>query len=429
MAAQQADSEHDWQQRLDTFLAPFLTRFRRGAQRKWAPFYLRGLLAGTDRKTMQQVATTVAPAERQQIHHFVSASPWDVAPLEEELACCASDLVGGEDAHLIVDDTAIVKKGKLSVGVAHQYCGELGKTANCQSLVSLTLARDEVPVAVGLRLFLPKSWTEDHERCCRAGVPDEIDYRPKWKIALDEIDRLLVADIQFGDVLADCEYGRCSEFRAALSERGLRWAVGVMSDQQVYPVDVDLVMPHHKTGRPRKHPEPTEEAISAEAYIGQLGPEAFRCVAWRYGTKGKLSAEFAAVRVRVADGERASRGVRLPGKKAWLIAERRTNETRYYLSNHPASVSLRTLAAAIKARWSCEQAHQQLKQDIGLDHFEGRSWNGLHHHSLLTMIAMAFLQTVRLEEEKKRPASRTASVAVAPSNSAPHQRRASRLAT
>jgi SRSO17 transposase len=429
MAAQQADSEHEWHQRLDAFLAPFLSRFRRAAQRKWAPVYLGGLLAGTDRKTMQRVAATVAPTEVQQIHHFVSTSPWDVGPLEEELAFCAHQLVGGEDAHLIVDDTAIVKKGKLSVGVAHQYCGELGKTANCQSLVSLTLARDEVPVAIGLRLFLPKSWAQNRERCRRAGVPDEIDYRPKWQIALDEVDRLLRANIQFGDVLADCEYGRCSEFRAALSERGLRWAVGVMSDQQVYPVDVELVMPHRKTGRPRKHPEPTEKAVSAQQYIEQLGPKAFRRVAWRYGTKGTLSGVFAAVRVCVADGERARFGFRLPGEKAWLIAERRTNETRYYLSNHPASASLRMLAGAIKARWSCEQAHQHLKQEIGLDHFEGRSWNGLHHHSLLAMIAMAFLQTLRLNEEKKRPASRTASVAVAASNTAPHQRRASRFAT
>ena len=214
-----------WEGELGRWLEPFLVRLRRKAQRYWAPFYLKGLILPGERKSIEPLAARVAPGDTQQLHHFVSTSPWPTAPLEEELVRAADRLVGGADAALVVDDTALVKQGRHSVGVKRQYCGQLGKRANCQALVSLTLARAEVPVCIGLRLFLPEDWCADAARRAAAGVPETIGYRPKWRIALDEIDRVLVAGARFGCVLADAEYGKAAEFRRGLGERRLSFAV------------------------------------------------------------------------------------------------------------------------------------------------------------------------------------------------------------
>jgi SRSO17 transposase len=393
----------DWEDRLDQWLEPFLARFRHKSQKQWGPIYFRGLLGSSGRKTMEGVAKSIAPSEIQQLHHFVSTSSWKTGPLMEELVRQVNDFVGGEDAHLIIDDTALVKKGKHSVGVGRQYCGELGKTTNCQSLVSTTLSRLEVPVPIGLQVYLPKSWTDDRARCRTVGVPDEIVYKKKWEIALEEIDRVIAAGAEFCDVLADTGYGTCSEFRHGLTERGLKWAVGIVSFQGVYPVDVKVKTKKVSGGRPRKHAIPNKESVAAEKYIEALGKNAFRTISWRRGTKQVLKGRFAITRVKVADGKRVSKGKKLPGETAWLVCERRTPEDlRYYLCNYPENTSHRKIISAIKARWSCEQAHQQLKQELGLDHFEGRSWNGLHHHVLLSMIAFAFLQNQRCEEKKNQ---------------------------
>jgi SRSO17 transposase len=285
--------------------------------------------------------------------------------------------------------------------VARQYCGQLGKKANCQSLVSLTLARREVPICVGLRLFLPRAWAEDPIRRMRAGVPETIPGRPKWQIALDGIDRVQATGARFGAVLADAEYGKVADFRQSLSEWGLTWAVGIGPTQTVYPADVVIApAPARATGRPPKHPVPSVRSRSAQAVIADLPDENWRTLSWRRGTKGDLRADFAAVRVRVADGPMIARNRRLPGAAAWLVCERRVGgERKYYLSNAPEDASLKTLALLIKSRWVCEQMHQQMKGELGLNHFEGRSWLGLHHHALMTMIAFAFLQHLRLGEK------------------------------
>ena len=325
-----------------------------------------------------------------------------------------------------MDDTALVKQGRCSVGVKRQYCGQLGKRANCQSLVSLTLARAEVPVCVGLQLFLPEDWCGDAARRAAAGVPEAVGYRPKWQIALDEIDRVLAAGARFGCVLADAEYGKAAEFRQGLSERNLPWAVGILPTQKVYPADVTLSYPARKpTGRPRQHPVPSAASVGA-AELLEARPELFRSISWRIGTMigsadhpsppgrrrwrlrgGPLQARFAALRVRVADGPVVARAQHLPGEEAWLVGEHRTTgERKYHLTNHPADAPLEVLAALIKARWICEQMHQQLKEELGLDHFEGRSWRGLHHHVLLCQLAFAFLQHLRLGGKKRRDPTR-----------------------
>src|SRR3954470_19854611 len=405
-------SGQGWAGELERWLEPFLARLRRQAQRRWAPFYLKGLILPGERKSVEPMAARVAPADTQQLHHFVSTSPWATAPLEDELVKAADRLVGGPDAALVVDDTALVKQGRHSVGVKRQYCGQLGKKANCQALVSLTLARAEVPVGVGLRLFLPEDWCGDAGRRAAAGVPEAVAYRPKWRIALDEIDRVLAAGARFGAVLADAEYGKAAEFRHGLAERGLAYAVGILPTQKVYPADVTLSFPGRKgTGRPRKHPVPSAASVAA-AELVESRPEAFRAVSWRGGTKGPLQAGVAPPRVRGGGGPADAGGRHLPGDEAWLVGEHRASgEKKDYLSNLPPDATLERLAALIKARWVCEQMHQQLKDELGLDHFEGRSWRGLHHHALLCLLAFAFLQHLRLGGKKPRQPARARATA------------------
>jgi SRSO17 transposase len=384
-----------WEAALSEWLEPFLDALGHKARRRWAPVYIRGLFGRTERKSVQPMAADLIPGDYDQLHNFIASRSWDSAPLETVLASKADALVGGKGAILIVDDVALPKKGDGSVGVASQYAGVLGKTANCQVLVSLTLARGEVPVPVALRLFVPDDWSRDAARCRAAGVPEaRLLERTKPAIALEELDRVMALGVRFDMVVADAGYGHGGEFRRGLSDRGLAWAVGVACTQLVYTPAVELSWPVAKTGRPRKRPVASEEPIAAEAMVETVP---WRRVTWRTGTKGPLTADFAAVRVRVADGPPQRDRTPLPGEEVWLIGERRTTgECKYYLSNLPPDTPLRTLAARIKARWACEQGHQQMKEELGLDHFEGRSWHGLHHHAVLVMIALAFLQHLRL---------------------------------
>jgi SRSO17 transposase len=421
----------DWNKELGRFLRPFLDRLGHKARRQMCPLYVSGLIGPGDRKSIQPMAKRLALGECDQLHHFIAAGVWDATPVETELLIQADRLVGGSDAVLVIDDTAIAKKGAHSVGVAPQYASALGKVSNCQTLVSLTLARGEVPVMLALRLFLPESWTSERARLERAGVPaGSRAVRTKPEMALTEIDRVIAAGVRFGCVLADAGYGLSALFRQGLTARKLTWAVGIPRHLKVYPADVQMIRPvANKRGRPRQRHIPDILSIPAEEMLAHAK---WRPISWRTGTKGKLKARFAAVRVRVADGP--LQRVRdngpqqhLPGDEAWLIGEHRmSGEKKYYLANLPAKTDLRTLAATIKARWICEQAHQQLKEELGLDHFEGRSWQGLHRHALMTMIAYAFLQhrrlaTARREKKNQRAASSTDLASRAPSHPRIHR--------
>jgi DDE superfamily endonuclease len=223
----------DWQGELGRWRKPFLDRLDHKARRRMCPLYVAGQIGPGERKSIQPMAERFAPGNYDQLHHFVAAGVWDAAPLQTELLVQADHLVGGSDAVLVIDDTAVPKKGKHSVGVAAQYASALGKTANCQTLVSLTLARGEVPVMLALRLFLPDSWTGDRVRLKRAGVPVECrTARTKPEIALAEIDRVMAAGVRFGCVLADAGYGLSAPFRQGLTARNLAWAVGHPSSPQ-----------------------------------------------------------------------------------------------------------------------------------------------------------------------------------------------------
>src|SRR5215210_8686257 len=273
---------HDAGGDLDRWLAPFLDALGHKKRRTWAPLYLRGLLGSGERKSLQPMAARLGLSGHDQLQHFIASPAWDDAPLWRVLARQADRLVGGPGAVLVIDGTALPKKGTLSVGVERQYCGQLGKQANCQALVSLTLAGREVPVPVGLRLFLPERWTADPARCAAAGVPEaEVVARSKGAIALAELDRLIAAGVRFGLALADAGYGASAAFRRGLDERGLAWAVGIPRNQKVYGADVRLVPP----GGRKRRPVPDQEPREVAAVLAELP---WRRVTWRRGTKGPL---------------------------------------------------------------------------------------------------------------------------------------------
>lgn len=332
-------------QELDAWPAPFLAVTGRKTRRVWAPLYLRGLLGPGDRKSLSPMVARLGLPGHDQLQHFIASPAWDDAPLWTQLAHEADRLVGGPDAYLVIDDTALPKKGVLSVWVARQYCGALGKQANCQSLVSSTLAQGEVPVPLGLRLFLPEAWTNEPGRCLQGGVPEDAMMPwTKGKIALAEIDRIQAAGVRFGTVLADAGCGTSAAFRHGLDARGLRWAVGIAKNQKIYDADVRIVA---RVGRACK-PTPDREPCDAETLLAGLK---WRHVAWRHGTRGKLTARFAMCRVRVGDGPTWGNNRHLPGAEVWLVGEwRSSGERKYYLSNLPADTTRRDLAGATKAR-------------------------------------------------------------------------------
>src|SRR4051812_7362530 len=260
--------DEDWQVALERWLAPFVASLRHKTRARMCPAYIAGLIGLGDRKSVQPMAARDAGVNYDQLHHFIASGVWDAAPLEKVLLAEADRQVGGNDAWLIVDDTALPKKGRHSVGVAPQYASALGKNANCQTLVSVTLASGEVPVMVGLRLFLPESWTSDPARMNRARVPEDRQvFRSKPQIALAEIDRGRAAGVRFGCVLADAGYGLSAPFRHALGARGLHWAVGIPRHQKVYPADVALIFPVAGRGRPRRRHIPDSKSIAAEAML------------------------------------------------------------------------------------------------------------------------------------------------------------------
>jgi SRSO17 transposase len=325
----------NWRTDLERWLAPFLAGLSHPARRRMCPLYVAGLIGPGDRKSVQPMAARADEVGYDQLHHFVAAGVWDSAPLDAALLKEADRLVGDRAGFLVVDDTALPKKGLHSVGVAPQYASSLGKTSNCQSLVSVTLASREMPVMVGgagqgpqpaqqagvtrggLRLFLPETWTDDPERMTRARVPKDRQVAlTKPEIAIEEIDRVVASGARFGCVLADSGYGSSGAFRQALSERGLLWAewarahakrslvgwhtegVGMSRRQNVYPADVTLIFPVAKTGKRRQYHIPDRPPLSAEA---MLAGEPWRKISWRRGTRGRLTCLFAARRVRVAD--------------------------------------------------------------------------------------------------------------------------------
>jgi SRSO17 transposase len=367
--------------------------------------YLSGLLLPGERKSVEPMAAKVDPlhvqARHQSLHHFVAQAPWserDVLRVAGDHALAAFDR-HGPVAAWVVDDTGIPKKGSHSVGVAHQYCGVLGKSANCQVAVTVSLVNAVLSVPAGFRLYLPKDWAEDRERRRAAGVPPDVEFQTKGTIALAEIDELLSEEMPLAPVVADAGYGASTEFREALTERGLSYVVGILPDTGLWPPGQEPLPPRawKGNGRPPKLLRRAEERRPAMARnLAQgLPRKAWTKVRWREGTKGMMHSRFATLRVRVAHRDYERTQNREP---EWLLVEWPTGAkepARYWLSTVPEEVEIEELVRLAKIRWRIERDFQELKDELGLDHYEGRGWRGFHHHGALCIAAYAFLAAER----------------------------------
>lgn len=381
-------------------------------RRKWCDAYVRGLLLDGHRKSVEPMAARLKAVERgaedyeQALQQFLNQSPWDEQPLLEGLQAWVGRRFGTA-GHLIIDDTGLPKQGEHSVGVARQYTGTLGKVASCQVAVTLQFATATQVVALDARLYLPEGWAADRDRMAGAGVPDGVGYRPKWQLALAMVERA-VANGFGGVVLADSLFGTVTEFRERLARDGRTYCVGIDSTPKVIAADADLgpVPPKPRTGRPPTRPAKVRRGATSPSVrqwaIDRAGD--FRPVTWREGSKGKMAGRFAAWRVRPA--HRLSGGGE-PLAACWLLVEwpaDAAHPAKYFFSNLPAGASLKRLVATAKGRWWVEHSYRELKDELGLDHFEGRSWRGWNHHVVLVLMAYAFLQDVRRRPKKVKAA-------------------------
>ncbi len=334
-----------------------------------------------------------AEGMRQRLQQAVSVANWSTETIFRRLATKLDAEIPSVEA-LVIDDTGFPKKGKHSVGVIRQYSGTLGRIDNCQVATSLHLAADAASGCIGFRLFLPEEWAGDKKRRAEVGVPTEVRFLRKWELALELIDAALLWGVRKHVVLADAGYGDSTEFRDGLTERGLRFVVGICGSHTVWPPGAvpRLESSGGKRGRPRtRYQADGVEPWAIDELNAQIPPEEWRQVSWREGSRGTQRSRFAAVRVYSA--ERRTKG-RAPGEEQWLLSEWPNDEkqpTKFWLSNLPRGLSLKALVRLAKLRWRVERDYQELKQEIGLDHFEGRTWRGFHHHAALCAAAHGFL--------------------------------------
>jgi len=363
--------------------------------------YTRGLLLPIERKSVEPIAARLAPGRvrqmHQSLHHIVAEAPWSDEDLlrrvrEQVLPAMTSRQ---KLAAWIVDDSGFPKKGTHSVGVTRQYCGQLGKQENCRVAVSVSLATEQASLPAAYRLYLPEVWANDGERRKQAGVPAEVRFQTKPQIALEQIRSLVKEEVPRGVVLADAAYGNDNGFREGLEALELSYAVGIQSSTTLWPPESKPLapLPKGKMGRPPRllRRDEQHQPLSAKELALCLGAKDLRNIAWREGTRGTMRSRFAALRVRVAhrDYWRSQ-----PHPEQWLLIEWPKEEkepTKYWLSNLPASFSLRKLVATAKLRWRIERDYEELKQELGLGHFEGRNWRGFHHHATLSIAAYGFL--------------------------------------
>jgi SRSO17 transposase len=360
--------------RFGQFADQFAGCFTRRPQREAASQYLEALFNDSERKSMQAMHGRLSdPVSYEALQHFITDSPWDAAPVWERLHAEIPVRTG----ILAVDDTSFPKQGHHSVGVKRQYCGALGKLANCQVAVSTVLVDDDLAWPLSFELYLPREWLTDAKRRTKTGIPPCVRFREKWRIALAHIRHARKVGFQLTAVVADADYGSTAAFRGGLERLGLRYGVAIRWF---------LVMWTPGARRTR---------TAAEIAAAIPDPDWHR-VSWGDGTKGPLAARFAAIRVRPAK----ARGER------WLLCERSLidDERKYYLLNLDATAALRDLVTLARSRWPIEQQYRELKDELGIDHFEGRSYRGWTHHTVLTAIAFTFLQLERRRsDDEPRP--------------------------
>ncbi len=366
--------------------------------------YCKGLLLPGERKSVEPMAARLAPHDvrqtHQSLHHLVAHAAWsDEALLKQVRRSVLPEMErSGAVTAWIVDDTGFVKKGRHSVGVARQYCGQVGKPENCQVAVSLSLTTQEASLPIAWRLYLPEDWAKDKARREKTGVPKEISFQTKPQIALEQIRKAARAGVPVAPVLADAAYGDDTKFRQGLSELKLRYTVGVQGPTTVWPPGkAPLPAKRGKIGRPAKNlrRDKNHQPISVKQLAESLPPQEWKTVTWREGSKKKLRSRFAAARVRPAhrDYERSE-----PHPEQWLLIEWPKGENepaKYWFSTEAADISRRELVKLAKHRWIIERDYEELKQELGLGHYEGRSWRGFHHHATLCIAAYGFLVAER----------------------------------
>jgi SRSO17 transposase len=393
------------------FAAEMFESLARKDQRRWGECYLRGLMLDGKRKSIEPMAARLEDGDEQCLQQFVNQSPWDWVPVRRALAARMSRELTSEA--WVVDDTGFPKFGKMSVGVARQYSGALGKVGNCQIGVSVNACSDEASCLLDWRLFIPEEWDEDsefnQERREKAKLPEEVHHVEKWRLALQMIDELCSWGLQPPVILGDGAYGDITEFRSGLQERQIEYVLDVKGATSAYSEEVQPERPEYKgAGRPPK-PRYREDPSSLKALALAAGKQAVQTVTWREGTRGKMTSRFLALRVRPANIQLRNNANR-NGKElsvCWLLCEWPSDKdepTKYWLSNLPVDTPLKDLVRLGKLRWRIEQDYRELKDALGLDHFEGRTYRGFNHHVTLVSVAHAFLAL----ERRRRPQARAA---------------------
>ncbi len=386
-------------QRLEQFLEDLLEPVGRAERRHWGGVYVRGLLQDGERKSIEPMAARMRDGNVQAMQQFVGQSPWQ---WEEVWARLGRRMTAElePDSAWVVDDTGFPKQGEDSVGVARQYSGTLGKTGNCQVAVSLHHVGGQGNTVLGWRLYLPESWANDQERRQAVGVPKGVVFKRKWELTLELIDQARSWGLADRIVLADGGYGESTEFRDELEARDLRYVVGIGPNVGVWTKPPKGKIPKYSgRGAPAKKLDYGDQRPSAVKAVA-MKAKGWKKVRWREGSKGWMESRFLSMRLQPShgfvDGDP-------PHKELWLLAEWPEQEkepTKYFFADLAPSYTLRRLVRIAKCRWKIEQDYHQLKEELGLDHYEGRSWNGWHHHVTLVMLAHAFLTLETLRGKK-----------------------------
>ena len=392
--------------RLMDFLEELLAPMGRRERQHWARVYVQGLLLDGERKSIEPMASRIAGADVQALRQFVGQSPWAVEEVQRRLAHQVVDRLSEAEVW-IIDETSFPKAGRHSVGVARQYCGTLGKIANCQVAVSLHWSSVEASCPLVWRLYLPRAWLEDTARAAEVKLPPGMVYRSKTELALEAVDQALAWKLPPLPVLADSAYGNDFSFRQALRERQLQYAVQIEPTTVVWTADPNLPVPaphKKKVGRPRRYPPPARLAPpqSLKEVAQQLPASAWRWVTWRQGSRGAQRSRFVMLPVWAAHGWQAQ--AHLERVREWLLVQWPAGEkepAKYWLAQLGAQpLGLRRFVRTAKARWRIEQDYRELKEELGLDHYEGRQWLGWHHHVCLVTIAYAFLRAEQARLKK-----------------------------
>ena len=363
--------------------------------------YCIGLLSAEGRKSVEPLAAVTAPertaAQHQSLLHFVAQAPWsDQAMLRRVREAVLPSITRDEPIQAwIIDDTGFPKKGSHSVGVARQYCGQLGKQDNCQVAVSLSVATHQGSLPIAYRLYLPKEWADDAVRRAIAGVPDDVRFQTKPEIALQHVRDALADRVPPAPVLMDPAYGNDSKLRAGISELGLTYVAGILPTTMVWRPGEAPLPPASRAGRGRPgkrlRRDATHRPVSAKTLALALAADAWQTIMWRDGSNTPLTSRFARRRVRPAHGD-ARRSE--PAPEEWLLIEWPEGEAQpdhYWLATLPADISLERMVDQAKMRWRIERDYLELKQEVGLGHYEGRGWRGFHHHATLCVAAYGFL--------------------------------------